>query len=72
MNKGKDRRLSNKIALITGGGSGIGRATCLRFAAEGASVIVLDKNLDTAVEASQQIQTNTGESALAIQCDISH
>ena len=35
---------TNKVAMITGGGSGIGRATCLLFAAEGASVVVADMN----------------------------
>lgn len=36
------KRLENKIAVITGGGSGIGRATALRFADEGAHVIIWD------------------------------
>jgi NAD(P)-dependent dehydrogenase (short-subunit alcohol dehydrogenase family) len=39
-------RLTNKIALITGAASGIGRASALRFAAEGATVILADKDAD--------------------------
>lgn len=43
-------RLRNKVALITGTGSGIGRASALRFAAEGASVVGCDINVDGAEE----------------------
>ena len=35
-------RLADKLALVTGGGSGIGEAIALRFGAEGASVVVVD------------------------------
>ena len=37
-------RLENKVAVITGAGSGIGRASALRFAAEGAQVMAIDVN----------------------------
>jgi 3-oxoacyl-[acyl-carrier protein] reductase len=54
--------LSDKTALITGGGSGIGRATAILFSQHGAFVIVLDKNLEAAQRVAKEIQAEGGRS----------
>ena len=63
-------RLAGKVALITGGGSGIGRACALRFAAEGAAVCAADLNLEGAAQTAQLIEAAGGK-ALALQVDTS-
>lgn len=64
------KRLAEKIAIVTGGGSGIGEAICLRFASEGATVAVLDLNPDAAAKIADQITSEGGE-ALPVTCDVS-
>jgi NAD(P)-dependent dehydrogenase (short-subunit alcohol dehydrogenase family) len=61
-------RLDGKVALITGGGSGIGRACAVRFAAEGASVVVADVSLEGAAETVRQVEADGG-AATALQVD---
>ena len=62
-------RFTDKVALITGGASGIGRATANRLAAEGAHVIIADKNVDMANQAVSEIQ-DAGGKALFIEVDL--
>lgn len=61
--------LKNKTAIVTGAASGIGRATALRFAAEGATVVVADINLTGAEETVATIR-QTGGDGLALKTDI--
>lgn len=63
-------RLTGKTAIITGGASGIGLAISKRFAAEGASVHLLDLNLEEAEAAAAQIRSEGGQ-AMAHACDVS-
>src|ERR1700694_4455646 len=60
-------RLQNKVALITGGGSGIGKASCLLFAKEGAKVVVVDLKKETAEATANEI----GGDARAFAADVS-
>lgn len=62
-------RLEGKTAIVTGGGGGIGGATALRFAAEGARVAVFDRNLAAAEAVAEQVR-QSGGTALALACDI--
>jgi len=63
-------RLKGKICIVTGGGSGIGRATCQLFAREGASLAVADKN-KAAAEAVREECAKLGAPARAIVVDVS-
>ena len=62
-------RLENKIVIITGGGSGIGRAVCDLFAAEGADLMIADKNADAA-EAAATAARAVGRRAEAMAADV--
>lgn len=62
-------RLKNKIAIVTGGGSGIGTAICRAFSNEGASVVVADRNLPAAEEVAQSLR-KSGHAAMAVEVDI--
>ncbi len=62
-------RLAEKVALITGGNSGIGKATCLLFAREGAKVAVSGRNESRGQEVVKEIVAAGGE-AVFIRTDV--
>lgn len=62
--------LEGKVALVTGGASGIGRATALAFAREGAKVVVADKDEAAGQQTTSSIRDRGGE-ATFVHCDVS-
>lgn len=62
--------LENKVAIVTGAGSGFGRATAKLFATEGAKIVAIDYNEETAQETVAHIKENDGE-AVAVKADVS-
>jgi len=67
---GHPGRLSGKVAVVTGGGSGIGRAVALRFAADGAAVLVADVNEKAAALVAEEISSGGGR-AIPVAVDVS-
>ncbi|WP_326535596.1 2-hydroxycyclohexanecarboxyl-CoA dehydrogenase [Pseudorhodoferax sp.] len=63
------QRFEGKTVVVTGGGGGIGGASCRRLAAEGARVAVFDRNAEAAEKVAAQIR-ETGGQARAFRCDI--
>jgi len=63
-------KLDGKVALITGAGSGFGRATAVLFAKEGAKIVVVDKNPDTGRESVDIIRRH-GCEAISVKADVS-
>lgn len=62
-------KLQGKVAIVTGGAQGMGRAICLRYAQEGANVVVADLNLEGAQATVDEITAADGK-ALAVQVDV--
>jgi glucose 1-dehydrogenase len=63
-------RLGNKVAIVTGGGQGIGKGISIRFANEGAKVVIAQRTISRASKLAGEIRNN-GNEAIAVGCDIS-
>ena len=65
-----DLELEGKVAIVTGGSEGIGRASALRLSEEGAKVTICARRPDVLVQAAQDIRSRTGRDVLAVPGDV--
>lgn len=68
----KDGSLENQVIVVTGGGSGLGKAMSKYFLELGAKVVISSRNMEKLEKAKQELETATGGTVLPVQCDIRH
>lgn len=68
----RDDALADKVIVITGGGSGLGKAMTKYFMELGAKVAISSRDLEKLQNTAKELETETGGHCLAIQCDVRH
>ena len=68
----RDDALKGKVIVVTGGGSGLGKAMTHYFMELGAKVAITSRDLDKLKNTAKELESETGGSCLAVQCDVRH
>lgn len=68
----RDNALSDKVIVVTGGGSGLGKAMTKYFMELGAKVAITSRDLDKLKSTASELETETGGTCLPLQCDVRH
>ena len=68
----RDDALKGKVIVVTGGGSGLGKAMTKYFLELGANVAITSRDLDKLKNTAAELETQTGGTCLPIQCDVRH
>ena len=63
-------KLTDKVVVLTGGGTGLGQSTCIRFAKEGADIVVCYHSSKAGAEETVRLIEAEGRRAIAVQCDV--
>ena len=68
----RDDALSDKVIVVTGGGSGLGKAMTKYFLELGAQVAITSRDLEKLEKTATELSHETGGTCLAVQCDVRH
>ena len=68
----KDGSLDGQVIVVTGGGSGLGKAMTTYFLELGAKVVISSRNIDKLKKTAKELQDKTGGMVLPVQCDVRH
>jgi len=68
----RDNALEDKVIVVTGGGSGLGKAMTKYFMELGAKVAITSRDLEKLQTTAKELESETGGKCLAVQCDVRH